>query len=127
MKKVTQLPIVVTFNVKVVEHDGVSYVRIRDISDALGIKQPFEFTSTIRKTLGEVCVLTKEDTKDFRLDGDTSRTPYIMVMDMLDFLEQDLKQLRNNDRVEEIKSVLEYHLFKQLNNFVKVIDLMNQR
>lgn len=112
MKKVTQLPIVVTFNVKVVEHDGVSYVRIRDISDALGIKQPFEFTSTIRKTLGEVCVLTKEDTKDFRLDGDNSRTPYIMVMDMLDFLEQDLKQLRNNDRVEEIKSVLEYHLFK---------------
>jgi len=112
MRKVVQLPIVITFNVKVVEYEGVSYVRVRDISDALGIKQPFEFTSTIRKTLGETCVLTRENTKDFRLDGDNLRTPYMTVVDMLDFLEQDLKQLRNNGRTDEIKSVLEYYLFK---------------
>ena len=41
MAKVVQLPIVVTHNVKVVEHENISYVRTRDIADALGVKQPF--------------------------------------------------------------------------------------
>ena len=50
MSKIIQLPIVVTHNVKVVEHNNTSYVRTRDIADALGVKQPFEFTSDIRKS-----------------------------------------------------------------------------
>ena len=46
--KVYKLPIIVKHEVRVVEHELVTYVRTRDIADALGIKQPFQFTKDIR-------------------------------------------------------------------------------
>lgn len=112
MKKVTQLPIIVTYNVKVVEYNGVSYVRTRDISDALGIKQPFEFTRDIRKVLGVDSILSGEDTKDFRLGTDNARTPYVSVIDMLEFLEQGVLKHKTNGMLDDVKSTLEYYLFK---------------
>ncbi len=112
MKKVTQLPIIVTYNVKVVEYNGTSYVRTRDISDALGIKQPFEFTRDIRKVLGADSVLSGEDTKDFRSGTDNARTPYVSVIDMLEFLEQGILKHKTNGMLDNVKSTLEYYLFK---------------
>ena len=96
MLKTTQLPIIVTHNVKVVTYNHVSYVRTRDIADALGIKQPFEFTSNIRKIMGGHVVLSGEDTKEFRCEEDNTRTPYVRVSDMIDFLSKGVLYHKTN-------------------------------
>ena len=110
MAKVVQLPIVVTHNVKVVEHENISYVRTRDIADALGVKQPFEFTSDIRETLGGQVVLNGEDTKDFRSGTDNARTPYVKVSDMIKFIEQGIINHRTNGTRKDVIAVLQTYM-----------------
>lgn len=110
MAKVVQLPIIVTHNVKVVEHENISYVRTRDIADALGVKQPFEFTSNIRETLGGHTVLNGEDTKDFRSGDDNARTPFIKVSDMISFLEQGVLKHKTNGTRQNVIAVLQAYM-----------------
>ena len=111
MPKIIQLPIVVTHNVKVVEHNNTSYVRTRDIADALGVKQPFEFTSDIRKSLGGHVVLSGEDTKDFRGGTDNTRTPYMKVSDMIEFLERGVMHHKTNGTRKDVINVLQSYLY----------------
>lgn len=110
MSKIIQLPIVVTHNVKVVEYKNVAYVRTRDIADALGVKQPFEFTSDIRKSLGGHVVLSGEDTKEFRGGTDNTRTPYIKVSDMIEFLERGIMKHKTNGTRQEVLNVLQAYM-----------------
>lgn len=110
MTKVVQLPIIVTHNVKVVEYENISYVRTRDIADALGIKQPFEFTSDIRKVLGGHTVLSGEDTKEFRGGTDNSRTPYVKVSDMIEFLERGVLNHKTNGTRKNVITVLQAYM-----------------
>lgn len=110
MTKVVQLPIIVTHNVKVVEYENISYVRTRDIADALGIKQPFEFTSDIRKVLGGHTVLSGEDTKEFRGGTDNSRTPYVKVSDMIEFLERGVLNHKTNGTRKNVIAVLQAYM-----------------
>lgn len=110
MSKIIQLPIVVTHNVKVVEYSKVSYVRTRDIADALGVKQPFEFTSNIRESLGGHVILSGEDTKEFRGGTDNTRTPYIKVVDMIEFLERGVLKHKTNGTRKDIINVLQTYM-----------------
>lgn len=90
------LPIKTVKEVRVVENDGVSYVRTRDISDALGVKQPYEFNSDIKRCFGESAILKGEQTKAFRDSSDNERTPYITVSHAIRFLERGVINHKTN-------------------------------
>lgn len=104
------LPIIVKHNVRVVEHEFISYVRTRDIADALGVKQPFEFTSDIRKSLGGHSVLSGEDTRAFRHEEDNSRTTYTKVLDMIQFLKTGTMNHKTNGTKQDIIDILEAYM-----------------
>lgn len=109
--KVYKLPIIVKHEVRVVEHELVTYVRTRDIADALGIKQPFQFTKDIRVRLGDV-VLNGTDTQDFRSPDDNSRTPYVRLSHMIEFLKGGVRKHKTNGTVSEVIDILEQHMNK---------------
>lgn len=90
------LPVKVVKEIRVVESEGVSYVRTRDISDALGVKQPYEFNSDIKKCFGDSALLKGEQTKAFRDSTDNERTPYITITHAIRFLEHGVIRHKTN-------------------------------
>lgn len=61
------------------------YLRTNEVSDILGIKQKYEFTSGIKESLGDVIVKGKE-TEDFRSSCNDARTTFISASDLLKYL-----------------------------------------
>lgn len=103
------LPIVVEHRIRIVEHNRINYVRTRDISDVIGVKQPFQFTSDIRQAMGGSVILQGEDSKELRDSTDNARTPYIKVADMIEFLEASLMGHKTNGmKPTVISSLKEY-------------------
>lgn len=103
------LPIVVEHRIRIVEHNRINYVRTRDISDVIGVKQPFQFTSDIRQAMGGSVILQGEDSKELRDSTDNARTPYIKVVDMIEFLEAGLMGHKTNGmKPTVISSLKEY-------------------
>lgn len=80
------LPVSRTVEVKSVLFNNRWYARTRDIAWLLGIKQQFEFTSDIKRALGEDVILKYERTEPFRFKGDVPRTTYIEITDVIKFL-----------------------------------------
>lgn len=93
---VTILPVKIVKEIRVVESGGVSYVRTRDISDALGVKQPYEFNSNIKSYCGETAILKGEQTRAFRDSSDDERTPYITLTHAIRFLEHGVIRHKTN-------------------------------
>lgn len=93
---ITVLPVKVVKEIRVVENEGISYVRTRDISDALGVKQPYEFNSDIKKCFGDNALLKGEQTKAFRDSTDNERTPYVTVTQAIRFLEKGVINHKTN-------------------------------
>lgn len=63
------------------------FVRTREVAGVLGVKQPFEFCSNVRKVLGDKAILTGERTEAFRNEKeDEARTTFINIRDLYTFL-----------------------------------------
>lgn len=105
-----RLPVMVEHRIRIVERGLVSYVRTRDVSDALGIKQPFQFTKDIREAMGGHVILQGEDIKDLRDATDNARTPYIKVVDMIEYLEADMLGHKTNGMKPTVINALKEHM-----------------
>ncbi len=110
MTTISMLSITVTHTVRIVTHKGVGYVRTRDISDVLGIKQPFEFTKDIREALGDEAVLSRDLTQEFRSGEDNARTPYVRVRTMIEVLDKHLYNHKTNGNTQEVIKLLQQYL-----------------
>ena len=71
--------------VKLFEYEGNKYVRMRELAYLLGIKQPFEFTRTIKQH-SESAILKGVTTKDFRDDIDNNTTIFVNLKELYAFL-----------------------------------------
>lgn len=80
-----KLPIIRTITLTGIQHNGGIYLRTNEVSDILGIKQKYEFTSGIKESLGDI-ILKGESTEDFRTSSDDSRTTFISGKDLLRYL-----------------------------------------
>lgn len=105
-----RLPVMVEHRIRIVEHERMSYVRTRDISDILGIKQPFQFTKDIREAMGGYVILQGEDTKELRDATDNTRTPYIKVADMIEYLEAGIPNHKTNGMKPTVINALKEHM-----------------
>ena len=105
-----RLPVMVEHRIRIVEHERVNYVRTRDVSDALGIKQPFQFTKDIREAMGGHVILQGEDIKELRDATDNARTPYIRVVDMIEYLEAGMLGHKTNGMKPTVINALKEHM-----------------
>lgn len=73
--------------------DG-NIVRTKEIADACGIKQPFEFVKSMR--MAGVKILKDKDTQEFRDKNlDSSRTTFVKVSDFLAFAKKHQELMYN--------------------------------
>ncbi len=70
-----------TISVKAVKnpYDGKFYIKTHDVAKYLDIKQPFEFTSTIKKYFGDEAVLKGNEAVGLRRKKDQFRTTFILA------------------------------------------------
>lgn len=70
-----------TISVKAVKNpdDGKFYLRTHDVANYLDIKQPFEFTSTIKKYFGDEAILKGNEAVGLRRKKDQFRTTFILA------------------------------------------------
>lgn len=66
-------------------NNGVYYLRTREVSDYLLIKQPYEFTKKVSEWAGEI-PLCGDSTKPMRSKGDNSRTIFLSIDAIFGFL-----------------------------------------
>lgn len=85
---------------KIFESNNRRYMRTRDLAHILEVKQPFEFTSNIKKEFMDESVILKGSiTKSFRDVEDSDRTTFIDIDDALLMLEYgEFKHKINKDR-----------------------------
>ena len=84
------LPLVRTIHLSVYERNGKFYVNTRNISDLLGIKQPYDFTADLKRNLGPENIL-KGETAKFIYENDKTceRKTYIEIKQLLIYLQGD--------------------------------------
>lgn len=76
-----------TLTVRAFFYDGACYFRTREISDLVGIKQPFAMTDWIRKNYGKDAIVSGAFTEPFRSpEQDTAETTFIMDEHVLRYL-----------------------------------------
>lgn len=75
-----------TITATIFSHEGEIYFRTREIAGILGLKQPFEFTAHIRRTLGDDVIKTGHFTEPFRSEDDKSSTTFVSSKDLKKFL-----------------------------------------
>ena len=63
------------------------YLKIRDVAAVLGIKQPFEFTSDLKKRLTPDAIKSAQQLKDLTPVDDTQKAVYISIRDLYRFLD----------------------------------------
>ena len=85
MTNIFSIPI--TETVFIEEFQGDSYIRTKDLAGLLKIKQQYEFTSHIKKTLGEFAIKKGAQTLPFRSENDCSRTTFLSIPDAINYLE----------------------------------------
>lgn len=73
-------------SIEIITYEGDNFMRIREIAGVLGVKQQYEFTSDIKKTIGKNKVLNGDDTVEFRTQDDERRTVFINTKDLLLYL-----------------------------------------
>lgn len=98
-----------TITVEVFPYEGDVYFRTREIAWVLGVKQPFELTSDIKKVLGVKAIKKGTETEGFRNEiEDDSRTTFISATNLKRFL------LGNSGIKHKMSSLHKKELLKEL-------------
>lgn len=86
--KTMKLGVTRTINPSVFLYKKQYYVKTREIAWLLEIKQPFEFVKTLKEMYGDEVILKGLETESFRDATDNSRTTFVDIETLMDYLER---------------------------------------
>lgn len=97
-----------TIYVNTFSYEDKVFARVRDLAYLLGLKQPFEFTQTLRK-YSDTIVVSGEYTRAFRGTEDSDRVVFVNLRELLSFLIEGerVHKLLVNKRTELIQELSE--------------------
>ncbi len=94
--------------VSVIEFNESFYVRLWDIAQLLGVKQPFQLVADMKEFLGEEAILSGEATEPYRFKEDTSRALYMEVRNVVFYLRRArIRQKFSNNIKAQLVTELE--------------------